>query len=110
MSVLLLSMLGSRSTQLRRSAGSTSVRRPRLTARNAPDLIASYRTVLPARATAHASVTVYAKGVSIILAIRGRDGPGNRVRAFAGAGGLIMISATINHIGGIKFLSVEYPP
>src|SRR5262249_47702725 len=38
---LLLSMAGSRSTQSRRSDGSTSVRRPRLTARKAPDLIAS---------------------------------------------------------------------
>src|SRR6478609_658837 len=37
----LVSSRGSRWTQSRRSAGSTSVRRPRLTARNAPDFIAS---------------------------------------------------------------------
>lgn len=46
-----------------------SVLRPRFTARKFPELIASYNAVRPMHATAHASVTVYANGVFMFLAM-----------------------------------------
>jgi len=59
---------------------SINVRRPRFTARKAPDWMASYSAVRPAHAIEHASGTLYASaGFVMISLVRlpGRDDPGH---------------------------------
>jgi hypothetical protein len=57
------SIAGKFSIHARRSSTTIKVRRPRLTARSSPELIAAYKEVRPTRPIEHASAIVRAKGV-----------------------------------------------